>query len=219
MQKLFINALKINVMTNKGKFGNTIIFHKGLNIIRANNSSGKSTCLNSILYALGFEILLGKKGTEALTPVLKEQLISFRRQLEFASARGLPVVIHSREAFPEVFEVLKEFKGSSLNGVFHAFSGSIMDAERAIDLGFKLGIGGIVTFKNSGLDNVVRAIGPEHIVLETDSPYLAPAPHRGTRNESSYICIINKKLSDIFGIKEEDAASIVYSNSVSLFNL
>jgi TatD DNase family protein len=150
---------------------------------------------------------------------LKEQLISFRRQLEFASARGLPVVIHSREAFPVVFEVLEEFKGRSLNGVFHAFSGSIKDAERAIDMGFKLGIGGIVTFKNSGLDKVVRITGPEHIVLETDSPYLAPSPHRGTRNESSYICIINKKLADIFGIKEEDAASIVYSNSVSLFNL
>jgi TatD DNase family protein len=150
---------------------------------------------------------------------LKEQLISFRRQLEFASVRRLPAVIHSRQAFPEVFEVLEEFKGSSLNGVFHAFSGSIKDAEKAIDLGFKLGIGGILTFKNSGLDKVVSVTGPEHIVLETDSPYLAPAPHRGTRNESSYICIINKKLSDIFGIKEEDTASIVYSNAVNLFNL
>jgi TatD DNase family protein len=150
---------------------------------------------------------------------LNEQLISFRRQLELASVRKLPVVIHSRESFPEVFDVLEEFKGRSLNGVFHAFTGNIKDAERAIDLGFKLGIGGIVTFKNSGLDKVVSVTGPEHIVLETDSPYLAPAPHRGTRNESSYICIINKKLSEIFGIKEEDTASIVYSNSVSLFKL
>jgi TatD DNase family protein len=128
-------------------------------------------------------------------------------------------VIHSRESFPEVFSVLDEFKGKPVKGVFHAFTGSIKDAERAIGMGFKLGIGGIVTFKNSGLDKIVKEIGPENLILETDSPYLAPVPYRGKRNESSYICIINKKLADIFGIKEEEIASITYSNSVSLFNL
>lgn len=150
---------------------------------------------------------------------LKEQLISFRRQISFASDKGLPVVIHSREAFTEVFSVLDEFKDKPLNGVFHAFSGSVKDAVRAIDMGFKLGIGGIVTFRNSGLDKIVKEIGPDNLILETDSPYLSPVPYRGKRNESSYICIINKKLSDIFGINEEDIASITYSNSVSLFNL
>ena len=150
---------------------------------------------------------------------LNEQLISFRRQIAFASENSLPVVIHSREAFPEVFSVLDEFKGKALNGVFHAFSGSIKDAVRAIDMGFKLGIGGIVTFKNSGLDKIVRETGPENLILETDSPYLAPVPHRGKRNESSYICIINKKLADIFGMGEEEIASVTYSNSVRLFNL
>jgi TatD DNase family protein len=150
---------------------------------------------------------------------LKEQLISFRRQLAFASDKELPVAIHSREAFPEVFSILEEFKGKKLNGVFHAFSGNVKEAETAIEMGFKLGIGGIVTFKNSGLNNVIREIGPENIILETDSPYLAPVPFRGKRNESSYICIINKKLADILGLKEEDVASIAYSNSVRLFNL
>jgi TatD DNase family protein len=150
---------------------------------------------------------------------LKEQLISFRRQIAFAAENNLPLVIHSREAFPEVFSVLDEFKGKPLNGVFHAFSGSIKDAVRAIDMGFKLGIGGIVTFKNSGLDKIVRETGPENLILETDSPYLAPVPYRGKRNESSYICIINKKLADIFGRGEEEIASITYSNSVRLFNL
>jgi len=150
---------------------------------------------------------------------LKEQLISFRRQIAFASDNTLPVVIHSRESFPEVFSVLDEFKGKPVKGVFHAFTGSIKDAERALEMGFKLGIGGIVTFKNSGLDKIVREIGPENLILETDSPYLAPVPYRGKRNESSYICIINKKLADIFGITEEEIASITYSNSVSLFNL
>ena len=150
---------------------------------------------------------------------LKEQMISFRRQIAFAFDNGLPVVIHSRDAFPEVFSVLDEFKGKALKGVFHAFTGTLLDAERAIDMGFKLGIGGIVTFKNSGLDKIVSEIGPDNLILETDSPYLAPVPYRGKRNESSYICIINRKLADIFGIKEEEIASIAYSNSVSLFNL
>jgi TatD DNase family protein len=150
---------------------------------------------------------------------LKEQLISFRRQIAFASENNLPVVIHSREAFPEVFSVLEEFKGTALKGVFHAFSGSVEDAGKALEMGFKLGIGGIVTFKNSGLDMVVKEIRPENIILETDSPYLAPAPYRGKRNESSYICIINKKLAEIFGKSDEEIASVTYSNSAGLFNL
>jgi TatD DNase family protein len=150
---------------------------------------------------------------------LKEQLIAFRRQIAFASVKGLPVVIHSRDAFSEVFSVLDDFKGQGLNGVFHAFSGNLTDAERAIGMGFKLGIGGIVTFKNSGLDIIVKETGPENLILETDSPYLAPVPYRGKRNESSYICIINKKLAEIFGVSEEETASITYSNSSGLFNV
>ena len=150
---------------------------------------------------------------------LKEQLSAFRRQIAFAIDKGLPVVIHSRDSFPEVFSVLDEFEGRGLKGVLHAFAGNDKDAERAIRMGLKLGIGGIVTFKNSGLDNTVKAIGPENLILETDSPYLAPAPHRGKRNESSYICIINKKLAEIFGMREEEVASIIFANSARLFNL
>ncbi len=150
---------------------------------------------------------------------IKEQVIALRRQIEFALTRDLPVVIHSRESFPEVFAVLDQYKGKGLKGVLHAFSGSIYDAEKAIGLGFKLGIGGIVTFKNSGLDKIVRETGPEHLILETDSPYLAPVPCRGKRNESSYICIINKKLAEIFGISEEEVGLITFTNSTRLFNL
>jgi TatD DNase family protein len=150
---------------------------------------------------------------------LKEQLISFRQQIAFASDNELSVVIHSRYAFPEVFSVLDEFNGKGVTGVFHAFSGNIKDAERAIAMGFKLGIGGIVTFKNSGLDKIVKEIGPDNLILETDSPYLAPVPYRGKRNESSYICIINKKLAEIFGMSEEEIASVTYLNSTGLFNL
>jgi TatD DNase family protein len=150
---------------------------------------------------------------------IKEQLYSFRRQVTFALHTGLPVVIHSRDSFPEVFLVLDEFNGKGLKGVLHAFTGNMKDAEKAIGMGFMLGIGGIVTFKNSGLDKIVKSVGPENIILETDSPYLAPVPYRGKRNESSYICIINKKVAEIFGMAEEDVAEITFANSIRLFNL
>ncbi len=150
---------------------------------------------------------------------LKEQITAFKMQVAFAIESGLPVVIHSRNSFPEVFNALEEFKGSDLRGVFHAFTGTIHDAEKAISMGFKLGIGGILTFKNSGLDNVVKETGPAHIILETDSPYLAPVPYRGKRNESSYLCIINDKLAEITGLSKEETASITFSNSVRLFGL
>jgi TatD DNase family protein len=131
----------------------------------------------------------------------------------------LPVVIHSRESFPEVFSILDEFSGTGLKGVLHAFTGTARDAERAIRMGFMLGIGGIVTFKNSGLDKVVNHLGPDYLILETDSPYLAPVPHRGQRNESSYISIINKKLAGILGTEEEEVAAITFANACRLFNL
>lgn len=150
---------------------------------------------------------------------LNEQIIAFKRQVTFALQKELPVVIHSRDSFPEVFGILEEFRGSGLRGVFHAFTGSVSDAEKVIGMGFFLGIGGIVTFKNSGLDKVVRHMSPEKIVLETDSPYLAPVPYRGKRNESSYICIVNNKIAEIFGLNSEKTASITWSNSVQLFGL
>jgi len=150
---------------------------------------------------------------------LNEQLDAMRRQVAFAVKSGLPVAVHSREAFHEVFSVLDEFAGPDLKGVLHAFSGSEQDAEKAVNMGFMLGIGGPLTFKNSNLHLIVEKIGLEHIILETDSPYLAPVPHRGKRNESSYIRLINKKLAEIFGISEEVSASITFENSCRLFKI
>jgi TatD DNase family protein len=150
---------------------------------------------------------------------LNEQIIAFRRQITFALKSGLPVVIHSRNSFPEVFKALEEFTGSGLKGVFHAFTGTLQDAEKAVGMGFKLGIGGIVTFRNSGLDQIVSQSGIENILLETDSPYLAPVPYRGKRNESSYLCLINNKIAEITGLSCEETATITYSNSVQLFDL
>ncbi len=150
---------------------------------------------------------------------LREQITAFREQVVFAIKYDLPVVIHSRESIHEIFRVLEEFKGEKIRGVFHAFSGDIRDAEKAVNMGFMIGIGGVITFKNSGLGEIVRAVGPDHIVLETDSPYLAPVPYRGKRNESSWLPLINRNLAGILEKGEEETASITYSNSVDLFRL
>lgn len=150
---------------------------------------------------------------------ISEQVIAFKNQVEYALEKDLPVVIHARESFREIFEALEDFKGTGLKGVFHAFTGTMSDAEKAVSMGFMLGIGGIVTFKNSGLDKIVSGIGIENIILETDSPYLAPVPYRGKRNESSYLCLINRKVAEISGLTPEEAAAVTYKNSVRLFGL
>ena len=150
---------------------------------------------------------------------LSEQMDAFRQQVEFAIESELPVVVHSRDAFPEVFSVLDEFSGEKLTGVFHAFSGSMKDAEKAVGMGFTLGIGGPVTFKSSKLGKIVEEAGINNIILETDSPYLAPVPYRGNRNESSYICIINRKIAEIFQINEDESARVTFENSCRLFKI
>jgi TatD DNase family protein len=149
---------------------------------------------------------------------IKEQIQAFKRQVNFAVTHNLPVIIHARESFPEVFSALEELP-KSIKGIFHAFSGTPEYAQKAVNMGFKLGIGGMVTFKNAGLEKVLKSVTPHDIVLETDSPYLAPVPFRGKRNESAYLPIINKKVSEIYGMTEEKMAEITYQNSVELFKL
>jgi TatD DNase family protein len=149
----------------------------------------------------------------------QEQNRAFRYQIELALEHNLPVVIHSRQSFEVIINVLKEFKDQQLRGVFHSFTGSLEQANKAIELGFKLGIGGIVTFKNSGLDKVVEKISLEHIVLETDSPYLAPAPRRGKRNESAFLLYIANKLAEIFSTDIEKVADITSANTIELFGI
>jgi TatD DNase family protein len=148
-----------------------------------------------------------------------EQTDAFKIQVRMAIDKGLPVVIHSREAFNEIFKSLEDFRGSGLKGVFHAFTGTVAQALEAIKMGFKIGIGGVVTFKNSGLELTIKEIGAENIVLETDSPYLAPVPHRGKRNESSYIRLINMKVAETLNRSFEDVAEITTANALELFSL
>ncbi len=143
---------------------------------------------------------------------------AFKTQINWAKEHNLPFVIHCRDAFDEIFEILDELNDDKMRGIFHCFTGNIEQAQRIINYGgFKLGIGGVVTFKNGGLDKVVEQIEMKHIVLETDSPYLTPMPYRGKRNESSYLINIANRISDLHQISIEEVAKITTVNSKEVF--
>ena len=148
---------------------------------------------------------------------LKLQQEMFKLQIQLAKQYRLPVVIHCRDAFDEVFQILEEEKGSELFGIFHCFTGTLEQAQKAISFNMKLGIGGVVTFKNGKINQFLKQISLDHIVLETDAPYLAPVPYRGKRNESSYILNVLEKLSDIYSMSSNEIASITTKNSKSIF--
>jgi len=148
---------------------------------------------------------------------LKEQKAALIRQIELAKKHHLPIVIHMRDSFDETYFLIKEHSSSELSGVFHCFTGNLEQAQKIIEMKFMLGIGGVVTFKNSGLDEVVKEIDLEHIVLETDSPFLAPVPFRGKRNESAYIKLIAKKIAEIKNITVDEVAEITTHNANKLF--
>lgn len=150
---------------------------------------------------------------------LEQQVEAFKDQISLAKEYHLPLVIHARNSFPEIFEVLDLEKDDSLQGVFHAFTGNVKQACKIIDYGFKIGIGGIVTFKNAGLDKIVKDIALEHIILETDAPYLAPAPKRGKRNEPAYLIYTAEKLAEIHGQSLELIADITTRNAAALFKI
>lgn len=144
---------------------------------------------------------------------------AFVIQIAWALELDLPIVIHSRESFDEVYDVLMQKKQDKLRGIFHCFTGSLLQAEKIIELGFMLGIGGVVTYKNSGLDQVVKELDLRHIVLETDSPYLAPVPYRGKQNESSYLVYIAEKVAGLHEISVDEVARITTENSVKIFGV
>ena len=149
----------------------------------------------------------------------KEQYESFQTQIELAKQYDIPVVIHSRNSIDECIKVIRENQQGNLKGVFHCFSGNEKQAKEIIDLGFYLGIGGVVTFKNSGLDKVMADIDMKNVVLETDAPYLAPVPFRGKRNECSYLKYVVEKLAEIKNIAKEEIANITTKNAKELFNI
>lgn len=150
---------------------------------------------------------------------LKEQQYAFKTQIQWAKKRQLPIVIHCRDAFDEVLAILQEEADSLLRGIFHCFTGNLEQAQAVIQLGFYLGIGGVVTYKNSGLDKVVEQLDLKHIVLETDSPYLTPVPFRGKPNESAYLKYVAQKVADLHQRGIEEIATITTHNASAIFGI
>ena len=149
----------------------------------------------------------------------REQVESFNRHIDLALDYDLPLVIHARESFDEIFRVLENRDIKGLRGVFHCFTGNLEQAKRAIGLGFVLGIGGVLTYPKSGLDQVVAATGIDHLILETDAPFLPPVPHRGKRNESAYVIHVADRLAEVLGMHVDEVAEITTANASELFNL
>lgn len=151
--------------------------------------------------------------------MLKEQQDAFLIQIQLAKKYKLPIIIHCRDAFSEVFEVLDAEKSDDLYGIFHCFTGTLEQAKRAISLNMKLGIGGVITFKNGKIDKFLSEIDLSNIVLETDAPYLSPVPHRGKRNESIYLLNILKKVASIYKIDVQEVARVTTQNSINIFRV
>ena len=148
---------------------------------------------------------------------INQQKDAFKTQLKWAKTKKMPVAIHTREAFPLIFELVEEEAGERLTGVFHCFSGNYEEAKRIIDLGFLLGIGGVLTYKKSNLAEVIREIPIEFLILETDAPFLPPVPYRGQRNESAYIPLIGQKVAEIKEMNILEVARITTENAEKLF--
>lgn len=153
------------------------------------------------------------------TTYLKQQQEAFRHQIKLAKSMNLPIVIHVRESFKEVYEIVQQEQDGTLKGIFHCFSGDQEAAQKIIDVGFLLGVGGVVTFKKSNLGEVLQNIDPKNLVLETDAPYLAPEPKRGRRNESSYLVYIAQKVAEIYQITLKEVADITTANARQLFGI
>lgn len=146
-----------------------------------------------------------------------EQISAFRHQLKLAKSKNLPVVIHVRNSFDETYKVVKEEQDGSLKGIFHCFTGSKKEAKKVVELGMFLGIGGVLTFKNSNLSDVLKKVDIKNLVLETDSPYLSPEPKRGKRNESAYLTYVAQKVADIYGLPLDEVAEITTANARKIF--
>ena len=151
---------------------------------------------------------------------LEAQRKAFRMQVRWAKELKLPIVIHAREAFQEIYDILDEENDDDLTGVFHCFTGTEKDAEKILSYGgFKIGLGGVLTYKNAKLDEALKNVSLDHLVLETDSPYLSPVPHRGKRNESAYLLHVAEKLADIYSVPLKEIEERTTQNAKELFNI
>ena len=164
-------------------------------------------------------IAIGEVGIDLYwdTTMIKEQELAFRAQINWAKTHSLPLIIHSRNSFDQIYTIMQEEKVNDITGIFHCFSGEYDQALKIIDMGFYLGIGGVLTFKNSNLKNVVEKIDLKHILLETDSPYLAPHPMRGKRNEPKFLPLVAQKVAEIKNVSIEKVAEITNKNIETIF--
>jgi TatD DNase family protein len=176
--------------------------------------------INSLLSVTSF-CGIGETGIDLYwdKTFINEQIISFREHLHIAKEKNLPIVIHARESLQLIFDELNKFGPEKVTGVFHAFPGNADDAKEAVKMGFMIGIGGVVTFRNSLAGEAALAAGLENIVLETDAPYLTPVPFRGKRNESSYLIFIVNKLAELFAVEPEEVGRVTTVNAKKLFKL
>ena len=181
-----------------------------IRLVEQHLSSGRNYCA---VGEIGIDLYWDKT-------LFEQQKNAFRAQIKLAIKHKLPIVIHARDSFDEIFSILDEENCDELTGVFHCFTGTVEQAEKVIAYGgFKMGVGGVLTFKNAGLDKVVATISLEHLILETDCPYLPPVPFRGKRNESSYLSYISEKLAEVKSCSIEEIAAVTSKNAISLFNL
>lgn len=203
------------------KYGDSVYLMMGLHPTSVKENFEEELAHVEEQFKLRDFIAVGEIGIDLYwdTSTLEIQKKAFRRQIQLAKRYRLPIVIHCRDAFDEIFEVLETERGDDLFGIFHCFTGTKEQAERAISFNMKLGIGGVVTFKNGKIDQFLNEIPLRHIVLETDSPYLSPVPFRGKRNESSYLALVCKKLAEIYLISEEKIAEITTQNSKEVFGV
>ncbi|MEN9441846.1 MAG: hypothetical protein RLZ33_1923 [Bacteroidota bacterium] len=184
-------------------------WEENLEIIRTNLFERKNCAVGEI----GMDLYWDKT-------FVNEQAEAFRRQVNWAKELNLPIVIHAREAFDEIFAIVDELNDERLTGVFHCFTGTLEQAKKIQNYGgFKLGIGGVLTYKKAGLDEILKDVDLSELILETDSPYLPPTPHRGKRNESAYLLHIAEKLADVKGISLAEVAQITTKNANELFKL
>ena len=184
-------------------------WEENLEIIRTNLFERKNCAVGEI----GMDLYWDKT-------FVNEQAEAFRRQVNWAKELNLPIVIHAREAFDEIFAIVDELNDERLTGVFHCFTGSLEQAKKIQNYGgFKLGIGGVLTYKKAGLDDILKDVDMSELILETDSPYLPPTPHRGKRNESAYLLHVAEKLADVKGITLAEVAQITTKNANELFKL
>lgn len=184
-------------------------WEENLEIIRTNLFERKNCAVGEI----GMDLYWDKT-------FMNEQAEAFRRQVNWAKELNLPIVIHAREAFDEIFAIVDELNDERLTGVFHCFTGTLEQAKKIQNYGgFKLGIGGVLTYKKAGLDEILKDVDLSELILETDSPYLPPTPHRGKRNESAYLLHVAEKLADVKGISLVEVAQITTKNANELFKL